>query len=64
MAHDDEQFVYDPFQPSHPILNHRLVSVTAYVAGEVRVVRDVSWNRLTFEERLQLERLLAKACAS
>ena len=56
-----------PFDPSHPSLNHRQVVVRArLMIGSdcgYDAVAIIEWSRLTLDERLELERLLAKACS-
>lgn len=53
----------DPFFEGHPSLNHRDVKVSAadFPGAWTFTERWIHWRRLTPEERLELERLLAKA---
>jgi len=59
------QLGWDPFNPAHPVLNHAPLRIRALVCEEWDTPfeeRRIDWGRLRFEERLELERLLAKAC--
>jgi hypothetical protein len=57
----------DAFNPSHPVLNFREVVVRRRLLHGSDCGMDdlaiIEWRRLTWEERLELERLLAKACS-